>query len=170
MKRIRRVAVVLLTLLTSLAVVPAAFAHPLGNFTINHYAGIRVSRDKIAVDFVLDMAEIPAFQEIAAFEQDFAEGITAIERRMGTLYVANVKGLPVEKMAEGILGYIKHPPMMGAEKNGTVHKSFRNFTERILLLILSRTGVDFISVGRLTHSAPAADINHHRTHLAFRLV
>ena len=68
MRKIRRAAVVLLTLITSLVVVPVAFAHPLGNFTINHYAGIQVGRDKIAVDFVLDMAEIPAFQEIASFD------------------------------------------------------------------------------------------------------
>ena len=68
MRKIRRVVVVLLTLLASLSAVPVAFAHPLGNFTINHYAGLRVSRDKIAVDFVLDMAEIPAFQEIAIFD------------------------------------------------------------------------------------------------------
>ncbi len=67
-RKIRRAAVVLLTLITSLVVVPVAFAHPLGNFTINHYAGIQVGRDKIAVDFVLDMAEIPAFQEIASFD------------------------------------------------------------------------------------------------------
>jgi ABC-type nickel/cobalt efflux system permease component RcnA len=41
-----------------------ADAHPLGNFTINHYAGIHVDQDKIGIDYVLDMAEIPAFQEI----------------------------------------------------------------------------------------------------------
>jgi ABC-type nickel/cobalt efflux system permease component RcnA len=38
-------------------------AHPLGNFTINHYAGLRIGTDAIAVDYVLDMAEIPTFQE-----------------------------------------------------------------------------------------------------------
>ena len=48
-----------------LALVPAgASAHPLGNFTINHYAGIRVSPDAVLLDFVLDRAEIPTFQEI----------------------------------------------------------------------------------------------------------
>jgi ABC-type nickel/cobalt efflux system permease component RcnA len=47
------------------ALVPAgASAHPLGNFTINHYAGIRVSPDAVLLDFVLDRAEIPTFQEI----------------------------------------------------------------------------------------------------------
>ena len=41
-----------------------ADAHPLGNFTINHYAGLQVAPDGVGIDYVLDMAEIPAFQEI----------------------------------------------------------------------------------------------------------
>ncbi|WP_375501047.1 nickel/cobalt transporter [uncultured Nostoc sp.] len=43
---------------------PRADAHPLGNFTINHYAGVQVATDGVGIDYVLDMAEIPAFQEI----------------------------------------------------------------------------------------------------------
>ncbi|HYK96007.1 MAG TPA: hypothetical protein VE011_09110 [Candidatus Dormibacteraeota bacterium] len=44
--------------------VPAiALAHPLGNFTINHFAGIRIGPDRISLDVVIDRAEIPAFQE-----------------------------------------------------------------------------------------------------------
>ncbi|MHC5861030.1 nickel/cobalt transporter [Nostoc sp.] len=43
---------------------PEADAHPLGNFTINHYAGVQVATDGVGIDYVLDMAEIPAFQEI----------------------------------------------------------------------------------------------------------
>jgi nickel/cobalt transporter (NicO) family protein len=38
-------------------------AHPLGNFTINHYAGLAIAPDRIDLDIVIDMAEIPAFQE-----------------------------------------------------------------------------------------------------------
>lgn len=43
---------------------PLAEAHPLGNFTINQYSGLQVSREGLDVDYVLDMAEIPAFQAI----------------------------------------------------------------------------------------------------------
>jgi nickel/cobalt transporter (NicO) family protein len=43
---------------------PLAEAHPLGNFTINQYSGLQVSREGIGIDYVLDMAEIPAFQAI----------------------------------------------------------------------------------------------------------
>jgi nickel/cobalt exporter len=42
---------------------PAASAHPLGNFTINRYSGIVLSPGRIEVRYVLDMAEIPTFQE-----------------------------------------------------------------------------------------------------------
>jgi nickel/cobalt exporter len=46
----------------SLALAPGASAHPLGNFTVNQYSGLRVQPDGVLVDYVLDMAEIPSFQ------------------------------------------------------------------------------------------------------------
>ena len=51
-------------LMVFLSWMPVADAHPLGNFTINHYAGLQVTPDRVGIDYVLDMAEIPAFQEI----------------------------------------------------------------------------------------------------------
>ena len=68
MKNFRRVFTSIVVLFISFAFVPVAFAHPLGNFTINHYAGLYVSNDSISIDYVLDMAEIPAFQEITSFD------------------------------------------------------------------------------------------------------
>ncbi|RPJ23646.1 MAG: high-affinity nickel-transporter [Chloroflexi bacterium] len=65
---LRRAITVILTLLICFAFVPVAFAHPLGNFTINQYAGLQISRNAIVLDYVLDMAEIPAFQEISTFD------------------------------------------------------------------------------------------------------
>ena len=47
---------------------PMAEAHPLGNFTINQYSGLQISREVIGVDYVLDMAEIPAFQAITRMD------------------------------------------------------------------------------------------------------
>jgi nickel/cobalt transporter (NicO) family protein len=40
----------------------AAQAHPLGNFTVNHFASIEVSGRTTYVHLALDLAEIPAFQ------------------------------------------------------------------------------------------------------------
>jgi nickel/cobalt exporter len=51
-----------------LAAPPAAGAHPLGNFTVNVYAGIIVRSEEVLVDYVVDMAEIPAYQERAAMD------------------------------------------------------------------------------------------------------
>lgn len=63
----RRLALRLLTTAVTVSVVlllpVAAAAHPLGNFTINHYAGLVIAPDRIDLDIVIDMAEIPAFQE-----------------------------------------------------------------------------------------------------------
>ena len=51
--------------------VPAsASAHPLGNFTINHYAGLTIAPDHVDLDVVIDMAEIPAFQERQTMDAD----------------------------------------------------------------------------------------------------
>lgn len=41
----------------------SAAAHPLGNFTVNHYSRIEVEKSNVKLRAVLDMAEIPTFQE-----------------------------------------------------------------------------------------------------------
>jgi ABC-type nickel/cobalt efflux system permease component RcnA len=53
-----------LSLAWSLLVIDVAAAHPLGNFSISHYSGIRITRKTVEVRYVVDMAEIPTFQEI----------------------------------------------------------------------------------------------------------
>ena len=47
-----------------------AFAHPLGNFTINHYSRIEAGIDAVQVHSVIDMAEIPTFQELQQIDAD----------------------------------------------------------------------------------------------------
>jgi len=48
----------------------SAAAHPLGNFTINHFARIEAGPQRIAIHYVIDMAEIPAFQELQKIDSD----------------------------------------------------------------------------------------------------
>jgi nickel/cobalt transporter (NicO) family protein len=48
---------------------PAGWAHPLGNFTVNTHLGLRIEPAAVALDVVLDVAEIPtlrAFPELGA--------------------------------------------------------------------------------------------------------
>ena len=56
-------ALVAMAVLGALAVPAVAAAHPLGNFTTNHYSRVVASGDRIYVLYVLDLAEIPTFQE-----------------------------------------------------------------------------------------------------------
>ena len=62
----RRIAFALVTLCgalaASLVTSPSAEAHPLGNFTINRYAGIEVAGRDVYVRYALDVAEIPTYQ------------------------------------------------------------------------------------------------------------
>ncbi len=62
MKRRAAAAAVLLLALAALALPGGAGAHPLGNFTVNHYAGIELAGNRAYVHVVLDLAEIPTFQ------------------------------------------------------------------------------------------------------------
>ena len=58
----RTAAVLVATIGLVLALAGTASAHPLGNFTVNHYAGIELAGDRVYVRYVLDLAEIPTFQ------------------------------------------------------------------------------------------------------------
>ncbi len=67
----------------------AGFAHPMGNFSVSHYAGIRLEGNSVEIRYVIDEAEIPTFQEmqrtgllanvndpgVAAYVRDQAEAL-----------------------------------------------------------------------------------------------
>lgn len=57
------------------------YAHPLGNFAICHYSGLTIGDDAVTVKYIIDMAEIPAFQEMTDIDTDQNKQIDAGERR-----------------------------------------------------------------------------------------
>ncbi len=57
-------------LLSLFATLSGALAHPLGQYTINHYAKIETGLDRIKIRYVLDLAELAAFPEIQAADRD----------------------------------------------------------------------------------------------------
>jgi nickel/cobalt transporter (NicO) family protein len=59
----RRALVVLVALAALALLAPAAMAHPLGNFSINHVSTVKISEDRVDVRYVLDEAEIPTTQQ-----------------------------------------------------------------------------------------------------------
>jgi len=66
-----------------------ATAHPLGNFTINELAQVRISEDKAEIHYVLDEAEIPTFQQVQQFDSDHSGSIEGAER--GLLLRSNLE-------------------------------------------------------------------------------
>ena len=62
-RTIRRRILAALLAIGALGFPTGASAHPLGNFTFNHYTALRVAQSEIRLDVVVDLAEIPAFQE-----------------------------------------------------------------------------------------------------------
>ncbi len=59
-----------LVTLLMLAAPLSALAHPLGNFTTNQYVGVHVDSGGVTIDYVLDLAEIPAAQQRRAMDTD----------------------------------------------------------------------------------------------------
>jgi ABC-type nickel/cobalt efflux system permease component RcnA len=79
-----------LLVLFGLAAAPTAQAHPLGNFSVNHYDGLRLSHDRIEDTAVVDTAEIPTAQDEAATDTD----------RDGTISPAEAADRAAERCAQ----------------------------------------------------------------------
>lgn len=58
-----------------------AIAHPVGNVSTNHWAGLVVGREAIAIDYVLDLAELPAFRERRRIDADGNGSVSPTEER-----------------------------------------------------------------------------------------
>lgn len=69
-RRWARVAIASLALLLLIAAPGLAQAHPLGNFTVNHYSRLELTPGQLRIFYVLDMAEIPTFQTVQQLDRN----------------------------------------------------------------------------------------------------
>lgn len=101
--------------------VPAiASAHPLGNYTINHYAEVRVERDRILLDVVIDQAEIPTFQARQDFDLDADGEVSDDEIEAGRVEACRTIAGAIEVTAGGaplelvaLMAGLAFPPGVG---------------------------------------------------------
>jgi ABC-type nickel/cobalt efflux system permease component RcnA len=75
----RRVCVLLAALGLFIALPSPASAHPLGNFTVNHYTRLTIAADEVRVAYILDMAEIPSVSERQRIDTDDDGNLTSAE-------------------------------------------------------------------------------------------
>jgi nickel/cobalt transporter (NicO) family protein len=80
--------------LLSVFLLPAVLAaHPMGNFSVNHYARIEAGARGAEVRYVLDLAEIPSFELLQKWNLDAASSRAALERKATEEARAWVAGL-----------------------------------------------------------------------------
>jgi len=94
-RNMMRKKILLFVVLSILALAISAAAHPLGNFSVNHYSRIEVEKSKVKLRAVLDMAEIPTFQESQAIDTDKSGSLSEEElnhyaEKISTAYIANL--------------------------------------------------------------------------------
>ncbi len=91
----RRVSLLLPMLFLS-GLIVTALAHPLGNFTINHFARIETGSDRARIRYVVDLAEVPTFQESQTADTDQNGALSEAElkaylERVAPSYLAGLK-------------------------------------------------------------------------------
>jgi ABC-type nickel/cobalt efflux system permease component RcnA len=59
---------------------PRAGAHPMGNISTSHYAGLELQKAGVRVKYLLDFAEIPSFRELERVDPDRDDRVTPEER------------------------------------------------------------------------------------------
>lgn len=71
-----------LVAVASVASAPAATAHPLGNFSVNHHTGLVLRPDRIDAHIVVDHAEISALQQRSGIDTDHDGKVSDDESRV----------------------------------------------------------------------------------------
>jgi ABC-type nickel/cobalt efflux system permease component RcnA len=85
-RRIRLVGLAMLSVWLILAGPPtAAVAHPLGNFTVNLYSRLQLGAEQIDLTYIVDLAEIPTYQEFGGTTLSAQAQAAYLERVLPTL-------------------------------------------------------------------------------------
>lgn len=129
-------AALLVVIGATLVASPTASAHPLGNFTVNHFAGVDLAGDTVYVRFALDLAEIPTFQEGAdvrrpGYAASLAKGLelTVDGKRVPLIVVAHRTS---ERPGAGGLKTLRFDAIYRAPAAGTrLTFADRSFASRI---------------------------------------
>ena len=157
-----------------------AEAHPLGNFTVNRYSRLEFGNGAVAITYVLDLAEVPTYQELQVLDADHdgqitqAEGNTYLDSKVpgwvanltlavggqaialvvldrGAVLLPGQGGLQVLRVAVHLRGQLPD----GWQANGAGHYADHNFSDRIgwhEIVVQGGAGVAITN-----SSAPAVD-------------
>ncbi len=97
------------TLVVLIVLLIDAHAHPLGQFSINHFARIEIGSERVRVRYVIDLAEVPTFQASRLADVDSS----------GSLSVGELNDY-LEKIAPG---YVENLVLMAGGKRVTLDRT-----------------------------------------------
>jgi len=97
----RRAGIVLSVLFFLLSSV-TALAHPMGNFSVNHYSKITIGKGSVEILYLIDMAEIPTFQEMRQFGITSTTGEPAAERYLDSQLQLLKEGISVDSDGQSV--------------------------------------------------------------------
>ncbi len=101
-----------LSLFCLLGLTRMALAHPMGNFSVNHYTKIDLQSDRITVQYFIDLAEIPAYQEMQQGGIQADANDPAVTRYianrgrelgLGLSLALNGEALPLHMISSGVI-------------------------------------------------------------------
>jgi nickel/cobalt exporter len=95
-KRLPSLLLLALLMVSSLAAPQPGYAHPMGNFSISHYASINIERENVELRYFVDVAEIPTYQEIQRTGIVAREGDASLAQYLVQESAALSEGLLVE--------------------------------------------------------------------------
>jgi ABC-type nickel/cobalt efflux system permease component RcnA len=154
-------------------------AHPMGNFSISHYAGIRIDPAFVELRYILDMAEIPTFQEMQqtgikseANDPELEAYLASKAEALKLGLVLELDGQPLELQivsqqiifppgAGGLptmkMGFLFRAPLENATRSATRQLHYRdgNFPERAGWKEVVAEGIDGVMI--TTSSVPERD-------------
>jgi len=134
-----------------------ASAHPMGNFSVNHYAKIMLENDRIRIRYFIDLAEIPTYQElqnagvspaaidpnstavinyVAARGGEFGRGLVLdvdgkpVQLRLvssGVIFPPGAGGLPTMKMGFVFEGAYPTAPSTGDQRQSNIQYADNNY-------------------------------------------
>ncbi len=101
-KNSHRRAGIVLSLLVLLLSSVTAVAHPMGNFSVNHYSKITIKQGSIEILYLIDMAEIPTFQEMRQFGITPTPGDPAADRYLDSQQQLLKKGIKLDRDGQSV--------------------------------------------------------------------
>jgi ABC-type nickel/cobalt efflux system permease component RcnA len=89
-------------LLSGFLLAAALGAHPMGNFSVNHYARLEAGGDGIRVQYVLDLAEIPSFELLQKWNLEATSPPADLERKAAEEARAWIRNLSFRVNGRGV--------------------------------------------------------------------